>query len=291
MPNISVIMPTYNRASVLPRAIASVLAQSEPDFELVIVDDGSTDGTNRVVASFDDPRIHLIRSEENLGGNWARNRGVEYSRSELICFLDSDDAYLPHKLESVVTFFAEHHTVDVWVDSFVCRDERDHERPDREKINPAGWTGTTFRTGVFERTISKATTALSVRKQALVEVGLFDETLHRRQDFDVILRLSMKHVCMTTDRVLWIKHEAEGCISRNVRTYLAAAISICERHPDYLRDHPAALYRDLRGHFSKLLKRGEWDVLKIDSRHYRDYEPFKVPLLRLLIDPRVSRVR
>ena len=129
-----------------------------------------------------------------------------------------------------------------------------------------------------------------MRKKALVEAGSFDETLNRRQDFDLILRLSVKHVCMTTDRVLWVKHEAPDSISRNVRTYLAAAISICERHPNYLRDHPEALYRDLRSHFSKLLKRREWKVLRVDARRYRAYQPLEVPLLRLLLDPRVSRV-
>ena len=289
MPSISVILPTYNRASVLNRAIASVLAQTEADFELIVVDDGSTDETDRVLAKIHDSRIRLIRSEVNRGGNWARNRGVEASRAELVAFLDSDDSYLEHKLEVILSLFAEHPSIDVWVDSFVCRDERDRGKPDKKKINPDGCEGEAFRAAVFERRIAKATTALSMRKKALVEVGLFDETLRRRQDLDVILRLSRRYPCRTTDRVLWVKYERADAISRDARTYLGAAIDICDRHPEYLEDHPDALYKDLRSHFSKLLKRREWKTFAIDARRYRAYRPFERSLLKLLLDTRAPR--
>jgi glycosyltransferase involved in cell wall biosynthesis len=288
---ISVILPTYNRASVLPRAIESVLEQSEADFELIIVDDGSTDETPRVLASIEDSRIQLLRSKVNRGGNWARNRGVERARAEVVSFLDSDDVYFPEKLEVMLRLFRENPEVDVWLDSFVCRDERDRAKPDNEKINPSGCSGADFRAGLFERTIAKATTAMSVRREALFEAGLFDETLHRRQDLDVILRLSKAHVCMTTDRVLWLKYETRDGISRDARTYLDAVIAICDRHPEYLRDHPAPLYRDLRSHFSKRLKRKEWKTFAVDRRRYRAYRPFEVSFLRLLLDPRIVRAR
>jgi glycosyltransferase involved in cell wall biosynthesis len=289
VPAISVILPTYNRAGVLQRAIESVLQQSEADFELIIVDDGSTDETTGVLASIEDSRIQVVRSELNRGGNWARNRGIECATADFVSFLDSDDVYLPEKLEVTLSLFSENPNVDVWLDSFVCLDERGRGKPDKLTINPNGCFGADFRSGLFERTIAKPTTAMSMRRKAIFEIGLFDESLRRRQDFDIILRLSKAHICMTTDRVLWVKHDTPDGISNDVRTFLSAVIAICVRHPDYLRDHPAALYRDLRSHFSKLLKRWEWKIFAADIRRYRAYRPFEVPLLRLFFDPRVVK--
>lgn len=97
MPFFSIILPTYNRAHFLPKAIESVLAQTFEDWELVIVDDGSTDNTKEVVASYRDPRIVYIY-QENQERSAARNNGISQATGEYICFLDSDDYYLPVKL-------------------------------------------------------------------------------------------------------------------------------------------------------------------------------------------------
>lgn len=96
-PYFSIILPTYNRASFLARSINSVLIQAEPDFELIIVDDGSTDNTRDVVQAYSDPRIHYYY-KENQERNFARNYGIEKSRGRYICFLDSDDYYLENHL-------------------------------------------------------------------------------------------------------------------------------------------------------------------------------------------------
>jgi len=290
VPAISVILPTFNRAHVLPRAIDSVLQQSEANFELIVVDDGSADETPRVLASIEDTRIRVVRSEINRGGNWARNRGLELSRANFVSFLDSDDVYLPEKLSAILSMFLENPDVDVWLDSYISRDDRGTGKPDKLKSNPNRCFGADFRSGIFERTITKATTAISIRREAIFEIGLFDESLRRRQDFDLILRLSKEHVCMTTDRVLWVKYESLDGISGDIRTFLNALIAICNRHPDYIRNHPAALYRDLRRHFSKLLRRREWKILAVDLRRYLAYSPFEVPFLRLMLDPKVVKL-
>src|SRR4051794_32650183 len=104
-PAISVILPVHNRADVLGRAIQSVLDQHLKDFELMVVDDGSTDGSVAVGKSFADPRIRIIELGENRGGNAARNAGMRAAGAPLIAFLDSDDTYLPEKLETVVAEF------------------------------------------------------------------------------------------------------------------------------------------------------------------------------------------
>lgn len=96
-PYFSIILPTYNRAPLLPRCIESVLIQSEPDFELIIVDDGSTDNTRNVVQAYSDPRIQY-HYKENQERNFARNYGIKKARGQYICFLDSDDYYLDNHL-------------------------------------------------------------------------------------------------------------------------------------------------------------------------------------------------
>lgn len=100
MPFFSIILPTYNRAHFLPKAIESVLAQTFEDWELVIVDDGSTDNTKEVVLSYQDPRIVYIY-QDNQERSAARNNGMSKAKGDFICFLDSDDYYLPEKLTNL----------------------------------------------------------------------------------------------------------------------------------------------------------------------------------------------
>jgi glycosyltransferase involved in cell wall biosynthesis len=103
-PTVSVIIPCYNTAQYLGQAIESVLSQTFSDFELIVVDDGSTDNTKGVTQSFTDPRIHYIQHPQNRGLSAARNTGIRHSRGKYICFLDADDYFLPHKLEDQVNF-------------------------------------------------------------------------------------------------------------------------------------------------------------------------------------------
>ena len=105
MAAVSVIITTYNRAHLVGKAIKSVLNQTFQDFELIVVDDGSTDNTEEVINSFNDTRIRYIRHKINKGGNAARNTGLRNSKGEYIAFLDSDDEWLPEKLERQLEVF------------------------------------------------------------------------------------------------------------------------------------------------------------------------------------------
>ena len=100
MVKVSIIIPSYNRAHVIQRSIESALNQTHQDFEIIIVDDGSTDDTSEVVTPFlRDPRIHYLRHEKNKGQNAALNTGIKKSIGDYIAFLDSDDTWVPRKLE------------------------------------------------------------------------------------------------------------------------------------------------------------------------------------------------
>ena len=104
-PTVSVILPTYNRADTLGSAIESVLRQTFDSFELLIVDDGSTDGTGSVLQRITDPRVQVIRNPVNRGVSAARNAGIAEARAPFLAFQDSDDAWRPQKLERQLNRF------------------------------------------------------------------------------------------------------------------------------------------------------------------------------------------
>lgn len=99
--SVSVVIPLYNKAAYIARAMDSVLAQTYPDFELIVVDDGSTDGSGEIVAKYDNPRVKLL-VQENAGECAARNRGVSESQARWVAFLDADDEWLPEFLEQTM---------------------------------------------------------------------------------------------------------------------------------------------------------------------------------------------
>ncbi len=112
-PATSIVLPTYDRAALLPRAIASVLAQTDGDLELIVVDDGSRDGTADVVAALRDSRVRHVRLPENRGLPAARNAGLAVARGAFLGFQDSDDEWMPEKLAQQRQVLAAHPDVDV----------------------------------------------------------------------------------------------------------------------------------------------------------------------------------
>ena len=118
-PLVTIITPTYNRAAFLPQAIDGVLAQTYRNFELIVVDDGSTDSTQEMMEGYaEDPRVRYFY-QPNQGQSVARNWGLEEARGEYICFLDSDNAWFPDKLEKSLNAFRENPDVDVIYGDYV----------------------------------------------------------------------------------------------------------------------------------------------------------------------------
>jgi glycosyltransferase involved in cell wall biosynthesis len=273
MPAISVILPTYNRATVLRRSVDSVLAQDFADFDVIVVDDGSEDDTPTLMQSYCDPRIIYVRQPVNRGGNACRNHGIMRAQSEIICFLDSDDAYLPHKLGFVAAYFAHHPNIDVLVDSFELVYPIEQGARRKPRVNPVLDHSAVVEEAVYSRRLYKATPAISARRRALLAVGLFDETLKRLQDLDLMLRLARSHRCATTDQILWTKYRTAGAISTEQRTFIAAIIEICRRHPDYLRrpDYRVGLAGHLGRHCLRRMGRCEWSLLVSDLRRFGAY--------------------
>lgn len=263
MPRISVVIPVFNRAAVLPRAIDSVLSQDLQDFELIVVDDKSSDGSADVAREYDDPRIHVFELDAHSGGNSARNAGIRAARAEFIAFLDSDDAYLPHKLSTVLAEFGRRPTLEVLVDSFV----KVSPSRQRERRNPRISSRKEFRRRLFRRELWKSTSAITVKRDAAFRAGLFDENVSRRQDMDFLIRLSEFASCAATDQTLWIKHWSADGISAD-RSFVPTTLALVARYPHYIRErvYRAGLCRDLTRHLLRLLRRGQLARMKSEAR-------------------------
>ena len=239
MAKVSVILPVHNRADVLPRAVTSVLDQEFRDLELIVIDDGSTDDSAEVVRSFGDERIRLIRLEQNMGGNVARNEGIKASSAPIIAFLDSDDRYLPNKLEWVMAEFDRRPELDLLVDSFVKIGGPSSGKTELVRRNPIIEDHDLFRTALFTRQLWKATPAITVKREIAIEAGMFDESLRRLQDFDFLIRASKFANCASSDQVLWIKYWDPKAISI-ADNMIPANVELVRRHPEFLR---TAAYR------------------------------------------------
>jgi len=182
-PQVSVVIPVYNRAATIGRAVASVLGQSFQDFELILVDDGSTDGTADAIRSFGDPRVRLVQHERNRGAAAARNTGVAAAAGDLIAFLDSDDAWHPGKLERQAAATLAMPGPAATCTGFRLRHPSGTAET-RSVGNAADWS-IAFLDGCY---VSPGTT-LMAKRQAFEAVGPLDVLLRRLEDWDWLLRL------------------------------------------------------------------------------------------------------
>lgn len=217
MPSVSVIIPTYNRASILPRAIDSVLSQTFEDFELLVVDDGSNDRTLTVLDSYDDERLRVITHGTNKGANVARNTGIEHANGEFIAFLDSDDTWHREKLGRQLGRYesAPSDCVAVYCDfehetTGVCGAIRSAAASvlsvadeDRPKEGGKELTGEILADYLH----SGAGSTLLVETSVARDIDGFDETLDRFQDPDFLLRIVQEGYLGYVDRPLVTRYE------------------------------------------------------------------------------------
>ncbi len=186
-PVVSVIIPTYNRADLVKRAIQSVLGQNYEEFELIVVDDASEDNTREVIQEFDDPRLKYLRHEQNRGGSAARNTGIKESRGKYISLLDDDDELLPRHLENLVATIED--LGPEWGVVYSGKVNIDGEKRTKDYPDP-GWQGDIFEKILVEGSIQTST--LLIRRSCFDKVGMFDEEFPRHQDWEMNIRLS-KH--------------------------------------------------------------------------------------------------
>ncbi|MEE9611550.1 MAG: glycosyltransferase family 2 protein [Desulfatiglandales bacterium] len=199
MTAVSVIIPTFNRARKVVRAISSVLFQTFTDYEVIVVDDGSNDGTADSLAPFRQ-HIKYLPHHRNLGISAARNTGIKASSAPLIAFLDSDDYWLPEKLSVQIEFFSQNskamacQTEEIWIRKGV------RVNPRKKHLKPSG--------DIFEPSLKLclvSPSAVMVKRSVLGEVGPFDEDLPACEDYDLWLRISCQYPVHLIHRHLVVK--------------------------------------------------------------------------------------
>lgn len=190
----SVVIPTYNRVKLLPRAIDSALKQTFPAHEIIVVDDGSTDNTAEVVKEYGEQVRYIW--QENAGVSSARNRGIEESEGNVIAFLDSDDDWKPEKLQMQAECFSEH-DVSVCVTDSLEEGGPHSGKTTFEKsvlfdeLRNSGTVFDAFPLLAQQNFINTSTVA--AKKGCFEKVGTFDESLKATEDTDLWLRLSVQY--------------------------------------------------------------------------------------------------
>ena len=226
-PLVSVVLPTYNRADVLSRAIDSVLAQTYDDFELLVIDDGSVDETRERVTSYDDSRIKYLPLERNRGASTARNIGIDHAQGQYVAFQDSDDEWLPEKLTAQVRVMNDAPPdVGIVYTGFVRIDGDSWVYvPGPNVETPEGYVQSELLKNNF------ITTACAlVRKRCLGSVGGFDDSLPRLQDWDLWLRLSREYEFRLVDRPLLHQYLQPDSISRDRAALIEAKRRLLDTH-------------------------------------------------------------
>lgn len=266
-PDVSVILPTRNRARSIVRAAASVLAQTHGSLELLVVDDASSDDTAALLATIDDPRMKVIRLERPGGAAAARNRGLAAASGAFAAFQDSDDAWRPHKLAvHLEAMGAAPASVIASVGSF-C-----HHRGDaaRDVVHTPGVvTGREVAQRIVNG-LSLGTVSLVARRDAVARAGGFDETLPRLQDIELCLRLAALGDFVFTNAVLADVFHGADSISADATRFEEAITAVAHKHEAVFRRHA-------RGYSYQLYRAGKYHAF--ESR-YRTAVPLLVRSLR-----------
>jgi len=197
--DVSVIIPTFNRSKWVSEAVDSVLHQTLKPREIIVVDDGSTDDTADVLDGYGDA-IRVLRLKENRGVSAARNRGIEAACCRYVAFLDSDDLWLPRKLEDQINHVRKHpeirihQTDEIWIRNGV------RVNPGRRHRKPEGW--------IFEPSLHLcliSPSAVLIERRLFDEVGLFDERYPACEDYDLWLRITCRYPVGLLPKALIVK--------------------------------------------------------------------------------------
>ena len=244
-PAVSVVLPTYNRAPLLGRSVRSVLSQTFADFELVVVEDGSTDGTHAVLKSFGDPRVRVVALARNKGAGAARNVGIGLARGKFLAFQDSDDEWAASKLAKQMSVFERGPSSPgvVYSDMELIRADGTAEYfaapdllPDR-LIDPAERFYQVHHIGIQSAV---------VRRECLEAAGRFDESLPAFEDMELFIRLSRRCDFRRLREPLVKYHDTQG-VSHDPRArWVGRRLLLKLYYRELLTHNPLFLFNEVR---------------------------------------------
>lgn len=230
LPLVSVVIPLYNREKTVQRAVDSVLNQTYTNIEVIVVDDGSTDKSVDKLKKYEgDSRIRVFCQEKNRGANAARNRGIKESQGEYIAFQDSDDEWLPCKLEKQILYMIN----NGYLASF-CSYRRHYGQnaqiiPEmRERVNHESLRKRLRKGNVV------GTPTLVIHKQIVDGVGMFDEIMPRLQDYEFVIRIIKQFDMCYIDEPLVNEYQLNDSISLNQEGLAQAQVLLMKKHADFI---------------------------------------------------------
>lgn len=246
MPKVSVIIPTYNRADLLPRTIRSVLDQTFGDFELLIIDDGSTDSTKSVVQEYanQDKRIKYIYQNNSGAPARPKNTGIKAAEGEYIAFLDHDDEWLPGKLEKQLAVFNSSYNKNlglVGCDGFVVNSSgavvKELKMPSKDN----------YVEGLLNSNFIFSSSSVLVRKDVFDKVGLHDESFKMGDDWDMWLRISQAYDLDFIHQPLFKYHQHGNNISKLIlkKEKIEEYERELKKYSDLYRSYPNAYSKKL----------------------------------------------
>jgi len=285
--DISVIIPTYNRASLLARALNSVLNQTYRSIEVIVVDDGSQDGTEESVKRINDKRIRYIKHEKNRGVSAARNTGIDKAKSNYIAFLDSDDEWLPDKLGKQIQVFKDlDSSYGVVYSDHKDLAERSGVSMTASKINRDG----NIFYNLLRLLMFVSPTCCIVRRECFDMVGVFDEdiNINVREDTDMFLRIAKLYKFKYVDECLAIvHHDAPFSLASDIEVVISSLVALFDKYrADIISDKSALTNFNLAiGH--NMCKAGKfaegrkylWRSIRADPLDVRAYVSYVVSLI------------
>jgi glycosyltransferase involved in cell wall biosynthesis len=286
MPKVSVVIPTHNRAAVLPRAIDSVLVQTDSDLEVLVVDDHSSDDTRRVVAAYTDPRVCYIEQDAGTRGvAAARNLGLRKASGEFVAFLDDDDEWFPEKLARQIPLFDSGGRIGIVYSGAV-----NVYSEQRSAVRIAEHRGELYREMLVRNRIH-GLSGVVIRRNIIREVGFFDETLPAIEDYDYWLRICRRHDvdCVSEPLIRYYDQRDEKAThlgdmerrSRKVRDNMVARRQFFRKHGAEMKRFKVAqafLIYNLKWYLNQSGRAGRWIARELAVRSF-------------LADPRNAQAR
>ena len=246
-PSVSVIIPTYNCAHLINRAIQSILNQTYQDFEIIVVDDGSKDNTEEVVKGFKDKRIRYLRHDKNMGEGATRNTGIKASRCEYIAFQDSDDECFPEKLEKQMKVFEKQSSKVGMVYTNMYRIDKRGKKHSFKTPAIMPDDGFVYRRALDYQLLCIGVGTAIILKKCFKKVGLFDERLPYYVDMDFFIRLSKYFYFYHISEPLYKYYATERSLSSNPKSLATSRKMILAKYFDDIKKDKKTLAKHYLG--------------------------------------------